>query len=167
MEAPSLHGEELGAGDLSTGQSGSLYERAGGAAAFEALAVRFYEGVASDDVLRPLYPDGDLSAARERLAAFLVQLAGGARRYEALRGEPRLRLRHLRFRIGERERAAWLARMGEALHESGLPKDVSDELRTYFERTAAFLVNDGKLSLRGEAMADAGPVGERLGEASS
>lgn len=116
---------------------------------------RFYEGVAVDPVLRPLYPD-DLDAARHRLAAFLVQLAGGPRRYEALRGEPRLRLRHLAFPIGTAEAAAWLERMKAALAAVALPEDVAGELRAYFERTAAFLVNEGGLALRG-----GGPGGRR------
>lgn len=135
----------------------SLYDRAGGATALEALVARFYAGVAEDPVLRPLYPDEDLAAAEERLAAFLVQLAGGPRRYEALRGEPQLRLRHLAFPIGERERVAWLTCMGAALEASDVPDDVAAELRSYFERTAAFLVNRGGLQLRGRGAAPASP----------
>ncbi len=44
----------------------SLYERAGGTPFFEALVDRFYEGVESDPVLRPIYPEADL---RRRAAA--------------------------------------------------------------------------------------------------
>ena len=57
--------------------SGTLYELVGGRAWFEGLVDRFYEGVADDEVLRPLYPEEDLTGARERLTGFLVQYWGG------------------------------------------------------------------------------------------
>ena len=38
----------------------SLYDRAGGMSFFEGLVARFYAGVATDPVLRPLYPETDL-----------------------------------------------------------------------------------------------------------
>ena len=37
----------------------SLYERVGGMPFFEALVDRFYDGVAEDDILLPLYPERD------------------------------------------------------------------------------------------------------------
>ncbi len=142
---PSPHGDD------------SLYERLGGAGPLEALVDHFYRGVAEDATLRPLYPEDDLDGARQRLAAFLVQLTGGPRRYAELRGDPRLRMRHLAFPIGPAAAAAWLARMGDALAATPLPPGPAGELRAYFERTAAFLVNDGGLSLRGEAPAGSAP----------
>src|SRR3990170_3438786 len=54
----------------------SLYDAIGGSA-FRDLVHRFYAGVADDPVLRPLYPDDDLTEARERLRLFLVQYWGG------------------------------------------------------------------------------------------
>lgn len=146
--------EPSGAGEAG-GRDRSLYDRAGGAGPLEAVIGRFYDGVAEDEVLRPLYPGEDLSAARERLSAFVVQLAGGPRRYEALRGEPKLRLRHLAFPIGDREAEAWLARMDAALEDVELPDDVAGELRAYFAKTAAFLRNQG--------LALGGSGGGRLG----
>ena len=70
----------------------SLFERVGGSAYFEALVDRFYDGVATDPVLRPLYPEGDLSDERRWLALFLVQYWGGPGTYSSLRGHPRLRV---------------------------------------------------------------------------
>ena len=49
----------------------NLYDAVGGAAVFRAIVDRFYDGVAVDPILRPLYPEEDLTAARERLAGFL------------------------------------------------------------------------------------------------
>ncbi|HWD25037.1 MAG TPA: globin, partial [Acidimicrobiales bacterium] len=65
---------------------------------FRTLVGHFYENVADDPILRPLYPE-ELGPAKERLALFLLQYFGDDRRYEALRGAPRLRMRHLPFKI--------------------------------------------------------------------
>ncbi len=77
----------------------TLYDQVGGMPFFEALVDRFYRGVASDDVLRPLYPEADLAGARRRLTLFLVQYWGGPATYLEVRGHPRLRARHASFPI--------------------------------------------------------------------
>ena len=60
----------------------SLYDAVGGMPYFESLVDRFYEGVAADPVLRPLYPEADLTGARRRLSLFLAQYWGGPRTYD-------------------------------------------------------------------------------------
>ena len=60
---------------------------------------RFYEGVAADEVLRPLYPEEDLGPAAERFTLFLAQYWGGPTTYSDTRGHPRLRMRHAPFRV--------------------------------------------------------------------
>ena len=50
----------------------TLYEAVGGMSFFERLVDAFYEGVAVDPLLRPLYPDDDLGPARRRLTLFLA-----------------------------------------------------------------------------------------------
>ncbi len=90
------------------GDAATFYEAVGGEETFRRLVHRFYAGVATDPVLRPLYPEPDLSGAEERLRMFLVQYWGGPRTYSEQRGHPRLRMRHVPFRIG-RARAGRLA----------------------------------------------------------
>jgi hemoglobin len=120
----------------------SLYERVGGSAYFEALVDRFYAGVESDPVLRPLYPEGDLSDERRWLALFLVQYWGGPGTYSSLRGHPRLRMRHGPFAIGERERDAWLALMLGAVDSvPGAGDEERTELTNYFRSAADFMIN--------------------------
>jgi hemoglobin len=120
----------------------NLYERVGGEVYFRGLIDRFYEGVAADIVLRPLYPD-DLGDSRDHLALFLIQYWGGPRTYEAVRGHPRLRMRHAPFVIGRTERDAWLSHMRAAV--SGAPIEPADEneLLAYFEMAATQLMNAG------------------------
>jgi hemoglobin len=115
----------------------TLYDLVGGEETFRRLVARFYAGVATDPVLRPLYPGADLADAEDRLGLFLMQYWGGPRSYSERRGHPRLRMRHAPFAIGERERLAWLARMREALDSLHLPAEQAQTLWTYLE-TAAF-----------------------------
>lgn len=115
----------------------SFYDAVGGAETFRRLVSEFYAGVATDPVLRPLYPDEDLTAARERLTMFLSQYWGGPRTYSEQRGHPRLRLRHVPFAIGERERTAWLSHMRAAVDSLDLPEPYASTLWDYLE-TAAF-----------------------------
>ena len=119
----------------------TLYDAVGGAAVFRAIVDRFYDGVAVDPILRPLYPEEDLTAARERLAGFLVQYWGGPGTYSEQRGDPRLRMRHAEWVIGERERDAWLGHMREAVDSVELSDEARAAIWEHLERAAWSLVN--------------------------
>jgi hemoglobin len=114
---------------------------AAGEDGFERLSTAFYRQVAGDEVLGPMYPKGDLEAARQRLRDFLVFRFGGPQRYIEQRGHPRLRMRHAPFAIGQEARDRWLLLMTRALAEAGLPEDVTRVLGTFFESTTTFLMN--------------------------
>jgi hemoglobin len=118
----------------------TLYDLVGGATWFEALVDRFYTGVETDPVLRPLYPE-DLTAAREHLAGFLIQYWGGPATYSEQRGHPRLRMRHVPFAIGTAERDAWYGHMAAAVRAGGLDPEDELEVLGYFEMAANHLVN--------------------------
>jgi hemoglobin len=121
-------------------QPNNLYDRVGGDAFFHALVERFYAGVATDTLLRPLYA-ADLEPPKRRLALFLIQYWGGPRTYSEERGHPRLRMRHVRFPIGQTERAAWLEHMGAAVEASGASPPDRQALMDYFTMAATSLVN--------------------------
>ena len=93
----------------------TFYDAVGGDEAFERLVRRFYEGVAEDPVLRPLYPEEDLAGAEERLRLFLIQYWGGPTTYSENRGHPRLRMRHAPFTVDRAAHDAWLKHMRDAL----------------------------------------------------
>jgi hemoglobin len=122
-------------------ETASLYQRAGGAAFFEALVARFYEGVASDPILRRVYPEADLGPAERRLTLFLIQYWGGPSTYSDERGHPRLRMRHAPFSIGPAERDRWLAHMRTAIDQSAAPPDIADELERYIAMAAESMRN--------------------------
>jgi hemoglobin len=113
----------------------SLFEQVGGEAFFEQLVNAFYDAVELDETLRPMYPD-DLSESRRHLTLFFIQYWGGPRTYQEERGHPRLRMRHVPFRITKTARDAWLAAMGTAL--SSVRDQLSDD--QYEEMTAYFLM---------------------------
>jgi hemoglobin len=118
----------------------TLYERVGGEPFFIELVARFYAGVAADPVLRPLYP-ADLGPPSRHLALFLAQYWGGPRTYSEERGHPRLRMRHVPFRIGQPERAAWLRSMRAAVESSSASPADAQALVDYFETAATSLIN--------------------------
>jgi hemoglobin len=123
----------------------TFYDEVGGHETFDRLVSRFYEGVASDDVLRPMYPEADLGPAAERLRMFLEQYWGGPTTYSEQRGHPRLRMRHSPYVVDHDARVRWLTHMRAAL--DGLVADgtVTPEhaaaLWDYLERAALSMVN--------------------------
>jgi hemoglobin len=119
----------------------TVYEAAGGAETFKTLVERFYARVASDPVLRSIYPEEDLSSAAERLTLFLIQYWGGPTTYSAQRGHPRLRLRHQPFAIGQAERDVWLGHMTAAVDSLDLSPEVRAALLDYFETTSTAMIN--------------------------
>jgi hemoglobin len=119
----------------------SLYELAGGEEPFRLLVERFYAGVAEDPILRPVYPEEDLSGAAERLTLFLIQYWGGPSTYSERRGHPRLRMRHMPFAIGRRERDAWMKHMTAAVDSLDLAPQVRTALLDYLESASKAMIN--------------------------
>jgi hemoglobin len=127
---------------VSEGQN--VHEAVGGEAFFVDLVDGFYQRVATDLLLRPLYPD-DLAGPKRHLALFLQQYWGGPGTYSEERGHPRLRARHVPFVIGEAERDAWLTHMAAALGAvvvaRGIDPQIEAQMLEYFAHAADFLVN--------------------------
>jgi hemoglobin len=120
----------------------SLFEEVGGSQFFDRLVDRFYEGVATDDVLLPLYPEqSDLSGAKERLTLFLQQYWGGPTTYSDERGHPRLRQRHFPFVIGQLERDRWMVHMMAAVDELSPNESVHKQLAEYMEMASTAMIN--------------------------
>ena len=121
--------------------TGNFYEEIGGEETFRRIVDRFYELVAHDELLRPLYPEEDLAPAATRLRMFLEQYWGGPHTYSQQRGHPRLRMRHAPFQIGPAQRDAWLRCMRTAVDEADLPEAYRVVLWDYLEMAADSLVN--------------------------
>jgi hemoglobin len=119
---------------------GNVYARIG-EDGFQRLVAAFYAQVPGDDILGAMYPKDDLAGAEERLRDFLVGRFGGPRRYEEQRGHPRLRMRHMPFRLDQAARDRWVQLMDRALDEAALPEDATKVLRDFFHHMATFLMN--------------------------
>ena len=105
------------------------------------MVAAFYRRVRADDVIGPMYPEGDWAAAEERLAEFLIFRLGGGTRYLEMRGHPKLRMRHAPFRIGVAERDRWLELMSLAMHETGVSPNARGFLDPFFAQVADFMRN--------------------------
>ena len=117
------------------------YEQFGGHAFFTSLVHAFYERVARDPILRPMYPDDDLQGAEGRLRMFLEQYWGGPTTYSELRGHPRLRMRHMDFAIDAAARDRWLTLMHDAVVEQQMPAELEAQLWTYLVSAAFAMQN--------------------------
>ena len=122
-------------------QPETFYAQVGGHETFVALVDAFYAGVATDPVLRPMYPEPELAAAAERLRMFLEQYWGGPTTYSDQRGHPRLRMRHASFTVDVAARDRWLTHMRAAVESLQLPPALESTLWDYLERAAWSMVN--------------------------
>ena len=123
-------------GEPQGAQPQTVFEAVGGEPTFRRIAARFYEQVAADELLRPLYPEEDLGPAEERLRLFLVQQWGGPRTYAQLRGPVGLGARHRPFRIARPHRDAWLRAMRVAIDEAGLAAEHRERIWNQLETMA-------------------------------
>jgi hemoglobin len=119
----------------------SFYDAIGGHETFVRLVDVFYEGVATDEVLRPMYPEEDLGPAKERLTLFLEQYWGGPTTYSDQRGHPRLRMRHAPYKVNPDARDRWLKHMRTAVDSLGLTPIHESQLWDYLERAAFSMIN--------------------------
>lgn len=127
--------------DAGAGESSDFYQRVGGGAAFDRMVRLFYEGVQTDPVLWPMYPQHDLEGAIHRLSTFLQQYWGGPTTYSQERGHPRLRMRHVAYKVNPDARDRWLGHMRAAMDQIPLSPLDEETLWNYLERAAHLLVN--------------------------
>ncbi len=122
-------------------QEQTFYEEIGGFETFRRIVARFYEGVAQDEVLRPMYPEEDLGPAEERFLHFLVQYWGGPTTYSQHRGHPRLRMRHAPFAVDSEARDRWLHHFRAGLDSVELTPEQDARFWEYVTHAANFMVN--------------------------
>ncbi len=121
----------------------TFYDEIGGMPVIERVVARFYQGVAEDEVLRPMYVEADLvdgSAAR-RLSMFLAQYWGGPTSYSQERGHPRLRMRHAPFTVNREAQERWLRHFRAGLDEADLPPELDAKFWGYVSYAAEFMLN--------------------------
>ncbi|MEN9886191.1 MAG: hypothetical protein RL758_769 [Pseudomonadota bacterium] len=121
------------------------FEWIGGEERIHALVERFYDLMDLEQqyaALRAAHGP-DLADARQKLEWFLCGWLGGPQHYIERFGHPRLRARHMPFKIGILERDQWLACMDQAMGETGVPEELRARLRESFFQTADWMRNVG------------------------
>jgi hemoglobin len=108
---------------------------------FIRLVAAFYGQVPGDAILGKMYPPSELAAAEVRLRDFLIYRFGGPQRYIEERGHPRLRARHIPFRIDQEARDRWMQLMNNAFAKTALPSEAEQFLRAFFEQMSTFMIN--------------------------
>ena len=123
----------------------SPFEWIGGEDRVRALVDRFYDLMDLEPgyaALRAVH-GSTLEDARQKLFWFLCGWLGGPQHYTTQFGHPRLRARHMPFKVGILERDQWLACMDEAMGDTGVPQALRERLRDSFFQTADWMRNQG------------------------
>ena len=121
----------------------SHYERLGGEKTLFELVNRFYDLMDSrpdTTELRFLHAK-DLSDSRDKLFMFLSGWMGGPSLYIEQFGHPRLRQRHMHFKIGDLERDQWMSCFNQAMQEMHIEDSLQKELYAALYKTADFMRN--------------------------
>ncbi|MGA2878434.1 MAG: group II truncated hemoglobin [Bryobacteraceae bacterium] len=121
----------------------SMFQRIGGDVTVDRLVESFYtrmEGLPEAQIIRAMHPR-DLGPTKIVLKRYLSEWMGGPKLYSAEKGHPRLRQRHLGFRIGEAERDAWLLCMGGALEETIEDAAARQEILAALQKLADWMRN--------------------------
>jgi len=119
------------------------FEWIGGEDKVHALVERFYDLMDLEAKYKELRAahGTELARARQNLFWFLCGWLGGPQHYTDRFGHPRLRARHMPFKIGVQERDQWLACMDEAMGDVGVPQDLRTRLKESFFQTADWMRN--------------------------
>jgi hemoglobin len=87
----------------------------------------------------------DLVAASRRSALFFAQVLGGPQEYTDRFGPPRMRARHMAFRITPQARAIWLECfervLDRAVESYGFPAEHLEGFRTFLRQFSLWMVN--------------------------
>lgn len=116
-----------------------------GEANIKALLRDFYRKLGASPIA-PMFPK-DLDAASEKSALFFVGLLGGPPLYMQTYGPPRMRMRHMPFRIDEDSRLIWLHCFYEVLADHdryALPEAELESLKAFLDGFSRWMVNTAK-----------------------
>jgi hemoglobin len=109
----------------------SLYDWAGGEAAFTGLINAFYDRVEGDELLSRLFPGGVGDEHRLHVIAWWCEVLGGPARYtDQLGGYERMLGKHRGLEITAEQRFRFASLMSLAADDAGLPDD--PEFRSAF-----------------------------------
>lgn len=121
-------------------KQGTLFDAIGGFATMDKWIPAFYKRVSEHPLLIPIFPT-DFTEVSRKQYLFLTQFLGGPSLYNEERGHPRLRRRHLPFKITPERRDAWLGCMHEAMMEAGIKEPFFTGIYERLTMTATHMMN--------------------------
>lgn len=127
----------------SSEQPPSQYQQLGGEQAVRAIAERFYDVMETDPEaaeLLAMHPQ-PLDRIRQTFFEFLSGWLGGPPLFVEKHGHPRLRARHLPFRIDQTMRDQWLHCMYLVLDEQVADPALRGQLKSQFTHLAHHMIN--------------------------
>ena len=120
-----------------------IFNRLGAESGCKLLAAEFYSRVATNPVLRPLFPGKSQRCAIEEFSAFLIQFLDGNEELTQYRTWLSLRESHARFRISRSQREAWMDEMEATLEASSLDDQTKLDMKQFFEGSSAYIIGEG------------------------
>ena len=99
--------------------------------------------------IAPMFTERSPEEAEDRSASFFIRVLGGDDRYHQVYGAPRMRARHLGFRITEAHRQIWLQLFFDVLdHPQGFtfPSQYKQEFKDYLDIFSRWMVNSSENS---------------------
>lgn len=124
-------------------QEDSLYELLGRENGIRTLVDHFYDVMGETAEARgvlDMHPK-DLKGSRDKLYWFLVGWSGGPQLFAEKFGHPRLRARHLHFKIGKSERDQWLLCFHKAVDKMNYSLSTREYLLGAIQRLADHMRN--------------------------
>lgn len=116
-----------------------FYDHVGGHATFVKLIGGLFEGIREDPELAAMFTD--MEGAEQRLLLFFEQYWGGPMTYSLTRGAPKLRMRHMPYKVTPDMTQRWLDRFHDAITDVGFGPEEEFLMRDYVERAARYLIN--------------------------
>lgn len=117
----------------------SMYDKIG-EENLKSILEDFYTQVFDNPVLKPLFK-GEKSLILHKQQLFLTQLLGGPTLYNNEYGHPRMRMRHMPFKIDETAMMEWLKCMKLAISRSNLEENLKASFYNIFPNIAMHMVN--------------------------
>ncbi|VAY87909.1 globin [hydrothermal vent metagenome] len=91
--------------------------------------------------LFPIHSDNIFNMAKKHSADFFIQICGGEQHYQKNRGNPKMRQRHMPFKIDADARIIWLECFAKTIKDLDAPEVVLNSFWKYLDSFSALMVN--------------------------
>ena len=124
-------------------QTNTLYELIGGEEGTKRLANAFYDEMETNIHLQELLAIHKLPLdnIRQKFFEFLSGWLGGPGLFEQKYGHPKLRARHLPFKVTKKQSNLWMLCMNNAMKKVINEKKITKQLHQAFSRLAEHMIN--------------------------